>query len=1037
MTSGRRAGAPRLIEWTGERCVPWAPDVQVVYEHLHRYMWAADLVVGRRVLDLASGEGFGAAILAESAEHVTGIDIDRRTVDHSSLNYGDERIEFEVGDAADLSRFADGSFGAVVAFEMIEHIHDQGRVLEEIERVLGPDGVLIMSTPDRRAYTDATETSNPFHVHELDLEGFTALVGGAFENVATWGQRTITGSVLAALDDADDRDPPARTFFIEREGDEWRAAVGLWPLYLVAVASHAKLPAIAAHSTLADCGLALRREAEAASASAAREQLVEARSQVSRLEGELAERERAQHDLSRRVADRELEVKLDRLRIDELTVDAAQSAAALAALEAQGSQVSWRLFYAARAKAVAALGGERSIRTRLVRRTLRIAAGARRARRPPATIDLPVFPEPQVSLVIPLYSAAELTRGCLQAIRDNTSEVSYEVILVDDAADAETKALLADVRGARVVANETNLGYQESVQRGAAEARGEWLVLCNNDIQPLSGWLVSMLACAQSADDIGIVTPKYLYPDMSLNEAGGVIWRDGTGGNYGRGEDPGECRYEFRREVDYGSAAALMVRADFWREVGGFDARFAPMYYEDTDLCFQARERGLRVMFEPRANVIHVEGATAGTDVTRGPKRFQEVNRVRFVNKWQEQLDRDQLAPSEHNERRAANRARGPHVLILDHRVPMADRDSGSLRMRAMIRSLQELGCRVTFFPEDRHLVLPYTLELLSAGVEVWFGDIDVPEQLSEVGPELALVITSRPHTTSKWLDLVRECAPNAPVLYDTVDLHWLREARRAATRSGTDGVALGPRAVALREIELALIRATDATLVVSPEERAQVEADVPGAVVRVVPNVNELREDVPPAAGRRGVIFIGGFEHTPNIDAALRLVRGVMPKIWERMPDVPVKLIGGEAPPEIEALASPLVDVTGWVRDVRPLFGGAVAMLAPLSYGAGLKGKVTQALAEGLPVVTTAVGAEGLQAADGEQLLIADDDDGLAKRVIELSSDPELWARLSAAGQRLVAERCSPEVMSAALQELLEARGKLGLGARPTATRV
>ena len=228
----------------------------------------------------------------------------------------------------------------------------------------------------------------------------------------------------------------------------------------------------------------------------------------------------------------------------------------------------------------------------------------------------------------------------------------------------------------------------------------------------------------------------------------------------------------------------------------------------------------------------------------------------------------------------------------------MADRDSGSLRMRAMIRSLQELGCRVTFFPEDRHLVLPYTLELLSAGVEVWFGDIDVPEQLSEVGPELALVITSRPHTTSKWLDLVRECAPNAPVLYDTVDLHWLREARRAAARSGTDGVALGPRAVALREIELALIRATDATLVVSPEERAQVEADVPGAVVRVVPNVNELREDVPPAAGRRGVIFIGGFEHTPNIDAALRLVRGVMPKIWERMPDVPVKLIGGEAPP-------------------------------------------------------------------------------------------------------------------------------------------
>ena len=697
--------------------------------------------------------------------------------------------------------------------------------------------------------------------------------------------------------------------------------------------------------------------------------------------------------------------------------------------------MSWRGFYAARAKVVTALGGERSVRTRLVRRALRIVAGNARGHRPPAPIDLPVFREPRVSLVIPLYSAAWLTRSCLEAIRDNTSEVSYEVILVDDAADGDTKALLANVHGATIVTNKANMGYQESVKRGAAEAHGEWLVLCNNDIQPLTGWLVSMLACAESADDIGIVTPKYLYPDMSLNEAGAVIWRDGTGGNYGRGDPPGMFRYEFRREVDYGSAAALMVRTDFWRAVGGFDSRFSPMYYEETDLCFQARERGLRVMFEPRANVIHVEGGTAGTDVAEGPKRNQEFNRARFAAKWRRRLD-EQLPPSDHNERRAANRHRGPHVLIIDHRIPMPDRDSGSLRMRGIIRALQELGCRVTFFPEDRHLVLPYTLELLSAGVEVWYDDFDIPEELAEIGPGLALVISSRPHATSKFLDLVRECAPLAPVIYDTVDLHWLREARRTAARPGADGVALGPRAIALREIELALIRATDATLVVSPEERAQVELDVPGAVVRVVPNVNEVREQVAPAAGRSGVIFIGGFEHTPNTDAAIRLVHNVMPKVWERMPGMTVKLIGDDPPSKVEALASPLVDVTGWVRDVEPLFSGAVAMVAPLSYGAGLKGKVTHALAEGLPVVTTAVGAEGLGAVDGQDLLIGADDDELARHIVALSEDPLLWARLSAAGQRLVAERCSPEVTLAALAELLNGRHKLGPTAGPVAAR-
>src|SRR5205823_1362564 len=135
--------APRLIEWTGERCVPWGPDVQVVYEHFLRYRWAAEIVSGRRVLDLASGEGFGAAILAESAESVVGVDIDEQTVEHSRLNYDGPAIDFQVGDARDLSGFEVASFGAVVAFEMIEHVDEHARVLDEITRVLEPGGLLI------------------------------------------------------------------------------------------------------------------------------------------------------------------------------------------------------------------------------------------------------------------------------------------------------------------------------------------------------------------------------------------------------------------------------------------------------------------------------------------------------------------------------------------------------------------------------------------------------------------------------------------------------------------------------------------------------------------------------------------------------------------------------------------------------------------------------------------------------------------------------------------------------------------------------
>jgi GT2 family glycosyltransferase/SAM-dependent methyltransferase len=997
-------------------------------------MWAARLVAGRRVLDLASGEGFGAAILAESAASVIGVDTDQRTVDHSQLNYGGDKIVFRVGDAQYLNIFEPDSFDAVVAFEMIEHVDDQRRVLSEIDRVLAPGGLLIASTPDRRPYTLATGVHNPFHVHELDREQFRELLSQKFSNVATWGQRTITGSSLSALDPRSGEDPPAQTFFIEREGDTWGVAEGVSALYLVAVASNAELPAIPRGSTLADAGLGLMRAAEAQSAQAATERWQESEAARARTAQELEHRDVQERELRNALADREVELELRQRRLIEALGRAAADERHIAGLEAQlevQHSVSWQIFGRVRAKVLAALGGHSSVRARVIRRVLRVVGGVltgsplRPGGEPPepSPIELPQFERPKVSIVVPVHSGASLTRGCLESIRDRTTGIGYEVIVVDDTADQETKALLETVQGAQVIVNPTNLGFLRSMNSGASHARGDWLVLCNNDIQVLDGWLSEMLKCAESSSDIAVVTPKFLYGDWSLNEAGAIVWRDGSAGNYGRGGDPADWRFEFRREVDYGSAAALLVKTDFWRQVGGFDQRFAPIYYEDTDLCFQAREHGLRVMYEPRANVIHLEGSTSGTDVTTGLKRYQEVNRSKFVQKWRRRLDSEQLPASPHNLRRAATRHRGPHVLIVDHRVPMWDRDSGSLRMRGMIKSLIDLGCQVTFLPDDLRFVLPYTVELQGMGVEVYYGDVGVAGELEAIGPGLALVITCRPHTTSRYLDLLRECAPSARIVYDTVDLHWLREARRAGAADGSGQMTLGPRAAVLRELELALIRSTDATLVVTAEEREQAQADVPGAEVRVVPNVNEVRADVPPRQARQGVVFIGGFEHPPNVDAAMRLVGGVMPRVWRELGDVPVTIIGPLAPPEVQALGSPLVEVAGWVADVDPLFDGAAAMVAPLNYGAGLKGKVTQALAAGLPVVTTPIGAEGLDAVDGEQLLIGTDDHELADRIIRVLTDDGLWAALSSAGQRLAAERCSPELMTAALSELLAAR--------------
>jgi glycosyltransferase involved in cell wall biosynthesis len=474
-----------------------------------------------------------------------------------------------------------------------------------------------------------------------------------------------------------------------------------------------------------------------------------------------------------------------------------------------------------------------------------------------------------------------------------------------------------------------------------------------------------------------------------------------------------------------------MVRAELWQKVGGFDQRYAPMYYEDADLCLEARQHGWRVLYEPSAVVVHVEGATAGTDPQAGHKRHQEANRLKFVDKWRTLLEAEHLRPGPGRVRRAANRHRGPPVLVVDFRVPMWDRDAGSLRMFEILRSLLRLGYGVTFLPDNFAPIQPYTRDLQRLGVEVICGEVDLMSELADIGPRLTAAILSRPHAASRWLDSVREFAPSATVIYDTVDLHWVRESRRFALGksdlSDQNGliVVQGPKAAALHELELAMVRASDITFTVTEDERVRILSFVPDAQVTIIPTIHEIAKYVPPANGRNGVLFVGGFEHPPNVDAVTYLVREVMPRVWARMGDVSVTIVGGSAPRAVEELATSRVEVAGWVADLGPLLDSARAVVVPVRFGAGMKGKITQGLAAGLPVVTTPLGAEGLDGKDRQNMLIGDDAEALAERIVGVIEDDALWQSLSSGGQELVAAKCSLEVLDERLREALAGRSR------------
>ena len=700
-------------------------------------------------------------------------------------------------------------------------------------------------------------------------------------------------------------------------------------------------------------------------------------------------------------------------------------AAARGRLASQEASISWRLFQRFKGKAIKLLGGKGSVGFRSASRTLRVAhrIGASDKPESPVTpitqpsflpFDLPTSDVPVASIVIPVHDGAEITERCLKALLGSIDDLPYEVIVVDDCADAATKALLASVGGLRVVINETNLNFLHSVNRGAAEARGRHIVLLNNDTEPQPGWLRALVDRADSRDDIGVVAAKLIYPDGSLQEAGGIVWRDGTAWNFGRGESSDASEYNYVRSIDYGSAAALLVRKTVWDSLGGFDERFAPGYWEDTDLCFAARAAGSDVVYEPAAVVVHHEGQSMGTDTATGGKHNQVLNQPKFIEKWKAVLAAHPDRPHPNRAYLASNWRCSPTVLIVDHQIPEPDKDSGSLRMFTIIENLVEMGYRVVFAPDNGGLTEPYASALTGMGVQIVTSSF--PQHVSALAPDLQLVILSRPYVASRYLHQIREHAPRATVAYDTVDLHFVREEGRAR-EAGRDGALLVD---AFRHLELAMAAASDVTIVVSDDEGKKIQ-DLSGATTHVVPNANAVWADVSGPEVRSGVIFIAGFTHHPNIDAAIELATVVMPIVWQSLPGLPLTIVGSNAPQSVRELAAADIDIAGWVQDVDPLLAEARVMAAPLRFGAGVKGKVTQALAAGLPVVTTPLGAEGLDAVDGKEILIADSPAEIAERIVELQRSDELWASISAGGLDVAERSCSVAAQRRALAGLLE----------------
>lgn len=641
-------------------------------------------------------------------------------------------------------------------------------------------------------------------------------------------------------------------------------------------------------------------------------------------------------------------------------------------------------------------------------------------RGPLMPLVFPVVDRPVASIIVPVFNEYRYTYHCLAALRAHRAEYPFEVIVVDDCSTDGTGERLAEFENLRLIVNEENRGFVRSCNRGAQAARGQTIVLLNNDTQVQPGWLDALVETFRLRADAGLVGSRLIYPNGRQQEAGGIVFSDGSAWNFGHLDDPCKPQYSYLRPVDYCSGASMAIPRTLFEKLGGFDEHFVPAYFEDTDLAFRTRSMGYQVYYQPLSSVVHFEGVSAGTDegAEAGMKRFQAINREKFLRRWSSELaaygarGEDLEHAKERNVRRRA--------FVVDNYMITPDKESGSLRMMNLFAILHELGFKVTFAAANLEAPEPYVSNLQMRGVECIYRPYvkSVAKYLATHGEIYDLVILSRADAAARIMPAARRYCKNAKIVFDTVDLHFLREARLAELTGdkATQGIA-----ERRRQQELDLMAQADTTLVVSDVERRVLAQEAPGADVHLVSNIHRIFGSATPFGERRDIMFIGAFAHPPNTDAVLWLAEEILPLIHAELPDLCCHVIGADPPAQIRALTGDRVKIHGFVPDVRPYFNGCRLSVAPLRYGAGVKGKVNQSLAHGLPVVATTQAAEGMFLEDGTSVLLGDDARSFASAVIRLYRDEQLWSRLSANGIDVMERHFSFDAARRALKRVID----------------
>lgn len=631
-----------------------------------------------------------------------------------------------------------------------------------------------------------------------------------------------------------------------------------------------------------------------------------------------------------------------------------------------------------------------------------------------------------VSIVVPVFNKWELTRACLTSVVQTSvgSRIRYEVILADDGSSDDTLRAAEIFPGLRVVRTPSNLGFLLNCNNAAKHARGRYLLLLNNDTVVLPGWLKALYQAIETDPSAAIVGSKLLYPDGVIQEAGAALFSDGTATNVGRGSGRYAEVFNLSREVDYVSGASILIRASFWSEVGGFDECYKDAYCEDCDLAISARAKGMRVVYEPRSEAIHFEHGTYAEQAPSHSASLQRHNTEVLVSKWHKVFKTQHLArcdwqlaaslaersiPAEAAKRRRSGRLK----ILYFSPFPSHPASHGNrARIQNLARRFQQLGHCLHFvllqsndFSEcdltdmeaawDSLDVLPYTNSMIENGKEIPFDgwyEQGLGERIRVLCAkyDIDLVFCSYVFQ-SKLLEFVPQ------YILKVIDAHdKMGDRYEMLRRNGQhlEFFSCSP------EEEGAYLRRAD-IVVALREEEARYFNLMSGLNTAIVISHIENPHFVNKSFTALLQVGIVASANRVNLAMVCEFLQSLGHQLNGRPCPFTVHVAGqvkdmiSSLPPEqAEVFKQPWVRLRGFVPDIAVFYSEIDVVVSPVTMGTGINVKTVQAMAYGMPLLTTACGSKGIET--DEMMHNHPNVDSLVSNLLRLSELPTELGRLA-----------------------------------------